>query len=101
MEKCFEITNRRFSTVILVQPGISLVKAKGKAALNEAYIEHLNTLILGLTVDERLKVPHFYLPRRCLEMADRVSSVEGALGRVTNVASRHLEEYVANGSFIH
>jgi len=101
--KCFEMTNRRFSTVILVQPGIPLVKAKakGKAALNQAYIEHLNTLILGLTLDERQLVTHFYIPRRLLTMEDRIAAVEGAVGRSMQTAARHLDLHVANGGLVH
>jgi adenosyl cobinamide kinase/adenosyl cobinamide phosphate guanylyltransferase len=98
---CFKSLNMYFSTVILVQPGIPLKKAKGKAGISKAHIEHISTICLGLSVDERLKVPHFYLPRRCLDMPDRIAAVEGALGRVSTVATRHLEEYVANGNLIH
>jgi hypothetical protein len=34
--------------VMIVQPGIPIVPAPGKASLNTAYIEHLNLLALGL-----------------------------------------------------
>ena len=45
---CFDVTNRRFGMVFLIQPGIPLVDEPGKAAMNVGYIEHLNSLILGL-----------------------------------------------------
>jgi predicted ATPase len=52
---CFQSTLEFFSHLILVQPGIPLVFETGKAALNQAYIEHLNTLLLGLIHDEPLQ----------------------------------------------
>lgn len=54
IESCFEATNKYFKLLIVIQPGIDLVPADGKAALNKAYIEHLNSLIIGLCHDERL-----------------------------------------------
>ena len=75
---CFNVTNRWFSAIIVVQPGITLVPEEGKAALNDAYIEHLNSLIIGLCCDERLKVPHFYIPRWRTTLEDRISSVDFA-----------------------
>lgn len=57
VKHCFEATNHYFGSLCVVQPGIPLVAAPGKAALNEAYIEHLNTLVLGLCLDERQQVP--------------------------------------------
>ena len=78
---CFDVVNRRFSVLIVVQPGIELVAAEGKASPNMAYIEHLNSLIIGLSVDERVKVAHFYVPRRVTDMEERVSAVEYAVAR--------------------
>lgn len=73
---CYEVTNRWFSSVLVVQPGIALVAEEGKAVLNEPYIEHLNSLVIGISCDERLKVPHFYIPRDRIELERRLSSVE-------------------------
>jgi len=84
---CFAVMNKRFSTIIVVQPGINLVVEEGKAALNNAYIEHLNSLILGLSVDERMKVPHFYLPRYMTNLPERLNAVEFAVGRVRERAN--------------
>ena len=54
VERCFEAANRFFDTLVIIQPGIPLTEAEGKAALNKAYIEHINSLIIGLCHDERL-----------------------------------------------
>jgi len=71
VERCMASTNRFFSSLCVVQPGIKLVPAPGKAALNEAYIEHLNTLVLGLCVDERMTVPFHLLPRATVNLQKR------------------------------
>ena len=49
IERCF-YEMQRFTQVIHIQPGIPLVAPEGKksAALNKAYIEHLNFVMLGL-----------------------------------------------------
>lgn len=75
IQKCIEATNRYFSTLILVQPGIPLVEAEGKAVSSAAYIEHLNSLMLGLSADERVRAHHFYIPRGMTEMDDRIKAV--------------------------
>ena len=71
MKRCFQATNRYFASLCVVQPGIKLVPAPGKAALNHAYIEHLNTLVLGLCVDERSTVPFHLLPRKTTDLHKR------------------------------
>jgi hypothetical protein len=81
-QNCIDVTNRRFSIVCLVQPGIPVIAAEGKAALNEAYIEHLNSLMLGLSVDERVKTSHFYIPRHMTDMDDRIVALDFTIGLV-------------------
>lgn len=78
---CFESTNKRFGMVCLIQPGIPLVDEPGKAVMNEAYIEHLNSLIFGLTVDERVQSQHFYMPRGIVNMDDRLAALNAAVAR--------------------
>jgi hypothetical protein len=89
---CFEVTNRRFGVVLLVQPGIKLVHEEGKAAVNAGYIEHLNSLILGLTVDERLTCGHFYIPRPVLDMERRLQALEGCVDRSKERIAQHYME---------
>lgn len=71
IERCIASTNRFFGCLCVVQPGIALVPAPGKAALNLAYIEHLNTLVLGLCVDERVTAPYHVLPRETIDLDKR------------------------------
>lgn len=81
VQDCFEVLNRRFSLLLLVQPGIALAPEAGKAALNPAYIEHLNSLMLGLSADPRNSVPRFYVPRTVLTIEERLRSLEDAVAR--------------------
>lgn len=92
IRRCFDVANKRFHTIILIQPGIALVQEEGKAALNRGYIEHLNSLILGLSVDERLRVSHFYLPRHMTNLEARIGAVEFALGRVIKRVASDLQD---------
>lgn len=97
VQQCIDVTNKRFGVLIVVQPGIPLVPAEGKAALNAAYIEHLSAIILGLSVDERVKPLHFYLPRSMTDMVERVGAVEFAMGRAEKRAQEQIEREVAGG----
>ncbi len=80
LERCFTFTNRFFDALVIVQPGIPLVHEQGKAALNRAYIEHLNYLILGLTEDPRLTARVIRLGRETMGINDRVKTVFEGLG---------------------
>lgn len=101
VQDCFDVCNRRFSVLVLVQPGIPLVAAKGKAALNLAYMEHLNSLCLGLSVDDRVKVAHFYIQRHVHDMQERVKSVENARNRSMRLHEAALERHLESGASVH
>lgn len=75
---CFKVLNRCFPCVVIVQPGISLVERRDAAPCNVAYIEHINSLVLGFMVDERYEGEHFYIPRKRLALEERVSCIEYA-----------------------
>lgn len=79
VERCIEATNRWFSTVILVQPGITTVEAAGKAPGCPAYMEHLNMLMGGVLNDSRVMTRSFRMPRRVTTLEDRVQSTLTAL----------------------
>ena len=72
---CFAVTNRFFKSLVLVQPGIPLIYAAGKAALNKAYIEHINTLIIGFCHDARLAVSVHVLPREMTDLETRIEAI--------------------------
>jgi hypothetical protein len=101
VQACFDATNKWFSTVILVQPGIPLQESRdGKAVANPAFIEHLNSLYLGLTVDPRLECAHFYLPRLLTDLDERVQAVDNACGRTMQVLS-NISGFLHSSHLVH
>ncbi len=80
LERCFTATNGFFDALVIVQPGIPLVHEQGKAALNHAYIEHLNYLVMGLAGDPRLGAKVIRLGRDTVEINERVRAVIEGLG---------------------
>lgn len=101
VERCLEVTNRRFSTIVLLQPGLPLVYEEGKALNNPAYIEHLNSLMLGLSVDERVKCSHFYILRRLTEMSDRIEALDSAVRKSEFIARSQMESHIIHGGHLH
>ncbi len=71
IHRCFSATAIFFSRLLVVQPGIPLIAAQGKAALNVGYIEHLNSLIIGFCGDERQLVAFDVLPRFVIDLDER------------------------------
>lgn len=102
MERCYEVLNRRFATVMLVQPGIPLQPGRdGKALANLAYIEHLNSLMLGLSVDPRMQINHFYIPRALLTIEERLAAIENATKRTSMYHQQNLNDHLSYGGRVH
>jgi len=72
---CFAATNKFFQQLVIIQPGIPLVYEVGKAALNLAYIEHINILVMGLCSDRRLQSPVLCLDRSTVSLEERIKSL--------------------------
>jgi hypothetical protein len=101
VQRCIDVTNRRFGVLILVQPGIPVIAEEGKAAANRAYIEHLSAICLGLLSDERVTPTHFYIPRRTLSLNDRVEAVEFAVNRAQAKTLQLIQTAVGAGALLH
>jgi hypothetical protein len=91
---CFDVLNKRFSMVVLVQPGIPLVEAEGKAALNRAYIEHLSAIMFGLMMGERTKCARFYIRRLMLDLDERVAALESAAMTTEHQVHQEIKTYI-------
>lgn len=76
---CFEVTNRYFATLMIVQPGIEPEESEKSAPATYGYTEHINALCIGLTMDSRLKCAHFALNRTTTDLDRRVAAVENML----------------------
>lgn len=79
LQDCIRKTNQFFSQLIIVSPGIPLVHEPGKAALHEAYIEHIHTLIVGLCYSQNLSAHISALDRAALSLEDRVKKTLSSL----------------------
>lgn len=101
VNNCFEVLNRRFSVVLLVQPGIPIVAEQGKAAANAAYIEHLNSLMFGLSVDERVACGHYFLRRSITDPDERLAVLERAVGKRQYAFQEQVREYQLEGGLLH
>jgi hypothetical protein len=75
LDLCFDATNKFFKNIAIVQPGIPLVYEVGKAALNLAYIEHINILVMGLCRDRRLQSTVLCLDRSTVSLEERIQSL--------------------------
>lgn len=100
LQACFDSTNKRFGVICLIQPGIPLVDEPGKAVMNEAYIEHLNSLIFGLTVDERVTSHHFYMPRAIVDMQERIDALTSAVNRSKDRVNADYARAAATGQVL-
>lgn len=98
VERCFEAANRHFSTIMLVQPGIPPSEKEGSAPWEPGFMEHHNTLCLGLLADERLRCRDFQLARRYTDLDKRVQSLEHA---VMNAIVSHQEHMTINDPGFH
>lgn len=81
MEDCINLTNEVFSILVIVQPGVEVVAAEGKASLSSGYIEHVAQLVMGLVASEKIQATHFFIPRRSTGLAKRVECVGHAYGK--------------------
>lgn len=79
---CFVAANKYFKLVVVIQPGIPLRYEEGKAALNRAYLEHLNTLVIGLCNDERFESGFICLSRALTGLDDRAEAVLAELQKL-------------------
>jgi hypothetical protein len=78
----YEVLNQHFSVLVAVQPGIKLLHDPTKAPASAGYVEHINSLILGLMVDARNRASRHFIQRNVVDLNKRVSAVVGALDLV-------------------
>jgi predicted ATPase len=78
VRRCIEKTMEHFAVVVLIQPGIPIVDAPGKAAPCPAYMEHLNLIQRGLMADESFECQRFVMPRRTLDMEQRLRALDAS-----------------------
>jgi predicted ATPase len=101
VSRCFDSTNQWFSTVVMLQPGIKLVDEPGKAPACPVNIEHLNTIIGGLMLDQRLISRHYMIPRKYTNLEQRVDSLGNAINASNETGKTTQTQLSAAGIFLH
>jgi len=94
--RCMEVTNRYFSDVIVVQPGIPLVEKEGGAPANPAHMAHINYLIRGMGASELLETQVVLLAKSLIDFDARVQTVVKIIESMENKAIKQAE-----AAFIH
>jgi predicted ATPase len=76
VKECYRVTNLYFSSVILLQPSISVVREVGRPT-NRAYLEHINLIMIGLISDpdNKLYCAKHFMKKSVVDLKRRVESV--------------------------
>lgn len=90
VDKCFEVTNKYFGVLVLVQPGIPVVEAEGKAANSLAYMHLLNFILRGLMDDDRLQLKGYCLKNTSLDLERRFTALDFCVKRSVEKAEAEL-----------
>jgi hypothetical protein len=83
-----------------VKSGIALVDDPTKAPIGYGYIEHISQIIMGLTVDERIKAFHYYIPTRITDLEERIMCVRGAVNQTTARLMNDMKPYITSDGII-
>lgn len=71
---CINLVNERFTTLILLQPDVPLTSCETSAKPIPALMEKFNLICLGLFSDERMIVPHYFVPRGMIDLDMRIKA---------------------------
>lgn len=97
LERAFDITNRRFTMLLFVPNVLPLVEDPTKAPATKGYVEHIQAVINGFRVDQRMRVKHFSLPRFYVDLDLRVRAMENATKQLVEVFMNDREARDAAG----
>lgn len=101
VSRCIESANRWFQTMILIQPGIPLVNAPGKAGICPANIEHINLIQVGLFYSGDLHSGHYLMPRKFTSLEDRLIIVSNAMKHTERSGQAVSESRLECGMALH
>ena len=101
VDKCLLSASEWFAVIVLVQPGIALVEADGKAPACSAYIEHLNALQAGLMLDPRLHSRHYMIARQFTDLEQRIQCLGHAVANAAEVGKVQRQEREGMGILTH
>lgn len=76
VDDCYKALNEYFGILVVLQPGIELEESDKSARASLSYMDHINKLILGSVVDERVEVPSYRIPQLDLDIDNRIDQIE-------------------------
>ena len=82
IDECILATNRMFSLIVLVQPGIAYIDEEGKPNSSSAYQELIHNLCSSWVHDDRIKMTCFKMSRVLVDPIDRVNAVKHLWGNI-------------------
>ena len=94
MHKCIETANRYISVLIILSPGIEVVEDETKAPVTFGYIQHISSLIKGISLNESIEMPKYYIGNRVTDLSKRVIAMHGAITKANNSTLLGLQESV-------
>lgn len=93
MNNCRRVLNENFSVIVLMQQGIHLVDEVDKAPIGQGYMDHIKHLMWGIAASNEVLSHQFYMPKRTIDLQERVKCVNYALKRALH---RHQELVAAS-----
>jgi predicted ATPase len=82
VDRCLKVGSSYYSTLVLIQPGITYVAEEGKPPSNVSQQEAFNFVLWGLVKDLRFDCFCGFLSRGVLDLAERVECVETLITRM-------------------
>lgn len=101
MKDCFALANEHFSTLVLVQPGVPIADEEGKAPATFAYMEHINSLCLGLMVNEKITASHYMIPRLMTGFEQRITQLDLSVKKSIERFQEHRKNIESSGVRFH
>lgn len=92
VQRCMDATGRYFFAVSLIQPGIKFEARADKPPPNALYQEIMNTTLMGLGGDMRVRSHFLVVPRRMLAVEDRHRYIGEWFFERMKGYSEHLQE---------
>ncbi len=101
VSRCFDVTNRHFSLVFVVQPAIPIVDDEKSAPGEAAFMEHMNALVLGMCSSELYQGVHYYLPRKIVDRQQRVTALANSIAQSVNLSRERATQLQESGVAFH
>lgn len=73
IQRCIDLTNKYFKSIVQIQPGIPLVSSDTSAKASLGMIEHLNAIYMAYLLDPRVRIKRDLMPREITDMVDRLN----------------------------